>query len=85
MGGRRRGRRRAAATARADGGVALPGAGPAGFSPCAPIVLSQRGSTASQGTWTRDALISEIPALDGAGLAALMALLGALAVAALRR
>ena len=66
-------------------GIDQAGAGPAGFAPCAPIVLSQRGSTASQGTWTRDALISEIPALDGAGLAALMALLGALAVAALRR
>ena len=66
-------------------GADLTGTGTAGASPCSPMVLTAAASTGSQGTWSREALISEIPALDGVGLAALMALLAALAVAYLRR
>jgi hypothetical protein len=61
------------------------GTGPAGPSPCSPMVLAPFAATGSQGTWTRDALISEIPALDGAGLTALVGLLAAAALAFLRR
>ena len=67
-------------------GADLAGTGPAGASPCSPMVLTTFGSTGSQGTWTGQAIVGEtIPALDELGLIALMAMLAGVALLALRR
>jgi hypothetical protein len=64
----------------------LAGTGPAGAAPCSPIALTAFGSTDTQGTWTGAAAgIGQVPALDGLGLFALMAMLAGVALLVLRR
>jgi len=63
------------------------GTGPAAVNPCGGILLDPSAATFSRGTWTQEsgASVVEVPALDGAGAAALaLALVGA-ALTALRR
>jgi hypothetical protein len=66
-------------------GADLAGTGVAGVSPCSPMALTAFGSTGSQGTWTGEAAIGQVPALNGMGLMALAALLMGLAIVTLRR
>ena len=63
----------------------LAGTGLAGVSPCSPMALTTFGATSSQGTWTGEAAVTKIPALDGVGLIALTALLAGLALLMMRR
>ncbi len=65
----------------------LVGTGAAAVNPCGGILLDPSAATFSRGTWTQEsgASVVEVPALDGAGAAALaLALVGA-ALTALRR
>jgi hypothetical protein len=63
----------------------LAGTGTAGVTPCAILALTAFGASDAQGTWTGEAIIGQIPALDGRGLMALIVMLAGIALLALRR
>jgi len=65
-------------------GADVAGTGTAGASPCSPMALTSFGSTGSQGTWTGEAAIGQVPALNGLGVILLAAMLAGIALVILR-